>query len=237
MINANGILSVLDRGVTINWDDGPTAHKITAQVRYHTPESATAQLLRVSASQRYSDDPLTFAGSDTLVRAAWCWREIGHGWSAQLSISNESESDLYVDSLEVARIDNSFGGVFNLGAPPGLWQCARESAGDELAWEAWAESAHSAAGFMRTGELLIQPSVSNRTRPPSVLFRFNPETVFMPTEIRLECTGERFERLVARGRADGTLLGSQAVLTSAELWIAAGDDAQELRQWGSRTQA
>ena len=237
MLNANGILSVLDRAVTINWDDGPTLHKVTAQVRYHTPESATAQLLRVSAAHRYSDDPLTFINQDTLLRAVWCWREQPPGWSAQLSIHNESESDVFVDSLEVLRIDSAYGGVFNLGAPPGLWQCSRESDPTGLDWEAWAESTYTASGFARISEMLIQPTVSNRTRPPSILFRFHSGTVLMPAEIRLECSGERFDRLVARGRADGTLLGSKAMLASPELWLAAGDDPQEVRQWGRRAQA
>ncbi len=237
MLNTHGVLTVLDRGVTINWEDGPTLHKITAQARYHTPESATSQLLRVGAGQRFSDDPLTFVNADGMLRAAWCWRERGAGWSAQLTITNQSGADLYVDALEMARIDSAFGGVFNLGAPPGLWRCARENGAAEAAWEAWAESTSSAGGFLRAGAMLIQPAVSNRTHPPMIAFLAAPDTVSIPTDMRLECTGEKFERLVARSRADGTLLGSGAVLASAELWVAAGDDAQELRAWPARERA
>jgi hypothetical protein len=237
MLYSCGVLTVLDRGVTINWEDGPTLHKLTAQARYHTPESATSQLLRVGAGQRFSDDPLTFTASDGQLRAAWCWRDRGAGWSAQLSITNLSEADLFIDALEVVRIDSAFGGALNLGAPSGLWRCARENSAAELAWETWAESTASSWGFLRAAEMLIQPTVSNRTRPPVIAFLIAPDTAGIPTDLRLECTGEKFERLVARTRADGTLLGAGAALASAEVWIAAGDDARELREWPARERA
>lgn len=235
MLNLNGVLTVLDRGLTVNWDDGPTLHKITAQVRYHTTESATSQLLRINAAQCVSDDPMVFVAADTLARATWCWRERGPGWTAELSIVNTSPNDLFVDALDVIRIDASFGGVFNLGAPPGLWRCARESAaaGGDTAWEAWAESTTSAGGFTRFGELLIRPAASNRSRPPCILVQANPATAAAPTDLKLECTGERFERFTARTRADGTLLGGQAALASAEFRLASGDDPDELRRWAN----
>ena len=232
MLNANGILSALDRGITINWDDGPTLHKITAQARYHTGESATAQLLRVGAAHQYSDDPLTFTHSDSLLQAVWVWQEHGEGWSAQLVISNPSDTDVYIDALETVRIDSAFGGVFSLGAPPGLWRCARENDA-ELVWEAWAETTASIGGFHRARSMLVQPTVSNRSRPPALLMAMNASTTQLPTDIRLECNGERFDRLTLRTRADGTLLGAGATLTSAEVWIASGDEPEELLQWAS----
>ncbi len=237
MLNENGVLTMLDRGITINWDDGPTLHKITAQVRYHTGKSATAQLLRVNATQPYSDEPLTFRQTDRVLQAIWVWHTRGAGWSTQLTLTNICEEDVYVDALEMLRIDSAYGGVFNLGAPPGLWRCARESEAERNgapAWEAWAETTASAGGFVRTHTLMVQPSVSNRSRPPAVLIAVNGNTAQLPVEMRLECSGERFERLTVRSRADGTLVGAGAMLASAELWIASGDDPEELRQWAQR---
>jgi hypothetical protein len=49
-------------------------------------------------------------------------------------------------------------------------------------------------------------------------------------EIHLEATGERFDRLTARYRTEGLLLGAGASLASPRFWIAAGDDAEELSQ-------
>ncbi len=237
MVNENGVLTMLDRGITINWDDGPTLHKITAQVRYHTGESASARLLRVIAAQPYSDEPLTFKQTDAALQAIWVWQTRGAGWSTQLTITNISDSDVYVDALEALRIDSAYGGVFNLGAPPGLWRCAKENGTelpDALEWEAWAETTASAGGFVRARHLIVQPAVSNRSRPPVVLIAVNEQTAHAPVEMRLECSGERFERLTARSRADGTLVGAGAMLASAELWIASGDDAEELRQWAQQ---
>lgn len=246
MLNENGVLATLDRGITINWDDGPTLHKITAQVRYHTDESATARLLRVHATQPYSDEPLTFKQTDATLQAIWVWQTRGAGWSVQLVITNTSDEDVYVDTLEVMRIDSAYGGVFNLGAPPGLWRCAKEDEAERngalnsalfsaltsaLTWEAWAETTASAGGFTRARMLMVQPTVSNRSRPPAVLIAVNNSTAQSPVEMRLECSGERFVRLTAGSRTDGTLVGAGAMLASAELWIASGDDAEELRQW------
>ena len=126
MLNTNGVLAVLDHHVAINWDDGPTLLKMGAQVRYHTAESATTKLLRVNASQRYSDDPVSFGSANAEIRAMWVWQEHSAGWTAQLSVKNESEDELYLDALDVIRIDSGFGGVFSLGAPTGLWQCGFE---------------------------------------------------------------------------------------------------------------
>ena len=41
MLNTTVAMALLDRGVTLNWDDGATLHKITAQARYHTQHSAS----------------------------------------------------------------------------------------------------------------------------------------------------------------------------------------------------
>jgi hypothetical protein len=54
-------------------------------------------------------------------------------------------------------------------------------------------------------------------------------TAELPTEIRLEVNGERFERLSARVRADGLAIAGGVVLASPEFWVVAGDDADELR--------
>ena len=237
MLNTSGVLAVLDRGVTINWDDGPTLHRVTAQVRYHTASVATTQLIRFHATTRASEYPLAFVQEDRL-KVTWTWLEGYDGsseavqWITQLSVTNTTEEVVYLDSMDVIRIDNAFSGQCNLGAPPGLWQCALEKNTEHIEWETWSQSTASAGGFKRNGVLLVQPVVSNRTHPPVLLIRHVPSlgsaSAELPVEIKLEINGERFERLVAHNRANGTLLGPGVTMVSSQFLIASGDDATEL---------
>ncbi len=274
MLNRTGVLAVLDHGITLNWEDGPTLHRMTAQVRYHTDASATQQLVRVFATQHVGGEEtedsegaglagLTFMQEDVL-RVTWNWLELSLAseaegaaeaadyWAAQLSVINGAEEAVYLDSLDVIHIDSAYSGQFNLGAPPGLWRCARERDAptgdigtvDELTWEAWSESTSSAGGFSRTGELLVQPTLSNRSRPPAVVIselaaeggsaEGGAATVDLPTEIKLEINGGRFERLVARQRTDGALLPPGEAVVSSRFLVASGDDAAELRRLAAR---
>ncbi len=251
MINTNGVLAVMDHHITINWDDGPTMHRIAAQVRYRATESATLRTMRISASQRYSDDPLSFVTMGDGLRASWIWQERGPGWTAQLSVMNEGADDVYLDALDVIRIDYAFGGLFNLGAPPGLWRVLLEGRRGLLAapsrgehrpaesddpaaeWESWSPATPTATGFARRCCLIVQPIASNRARPPAVMIRALDSDGFsssVRTEIQLEVSGERFERLSARYRAEGMLLGAGASVASPEFWVVSGDDAWELRE-------
>ena len=246
MFNTNGVLAIMDHHLTINWEDGPTVHRIAAQVRYHTAEAATIRTMRVNASQRYSDDPLSFVTTGDGLRAAWIWKERGPGWTAQLAVANEGEDDVYLHALDVIRVDYAFGGLFNLGAPPGLWQVSLEEvrgllsspaqeagAPARLESEAWSPAA--SGGFVRRRCMIVQPAVSNRTRPPAVMIRVLDADAIPPTartEIHLEASGERFDRLTARYRTEGMLLGTGASVASPEFWIVAGDDAEELRGTG-----
>lgn len=249
MINTNGVLAVMDHHITINWDDGPTMHRVAAQVRYHTAESATLRTVRVNASQRYSDDPLSFMAAGDGLRASWIWQERGPGWTAQLAVTNEGEDDVYLDALDVIRIDSAFGGLFNLGAPPGLWRVRLEDVrsllvapGSEDApaersdptagWESWSPATLNVTGFIRRQCLIVQPVASNRTRPPAVMIRAldnDSRSSTARTEIQLEVSGERFERLSARNRTEGMLLGAGVSVASSEFWVVSGDDAEELR--------
>ena len=241
MLNTTGVLAVLDRGVTINWDDGPTLHRITAQVRYHTASTATAttQLVRVNAGQKLSEEPLSFIVEEGL-KVTWTWFEGNDGsadtvcWIAQLAVTNQTDDMVCLDTMDVIRIDSAYSGQFNLGAPPGLWQCSRESDSDKPEWEAWSESTATAGGFTRNGLLLVQPVVSNRTRPPAILVRVeeNPQDAGggLPVEIKLDLNGERFERMVARNSADGTLLAPGVTVVSTRFLIASGDNADELQR-------
>jgi hypothetical protein len=247
MINTNGVLAVMDHHLTINWDDGPTMHRIAAQVRYRIAEAATIRTMRVNASQRYSDDPLSFMTIGDGLRAAWIWKEQGPGWTAQLAVTNEGDDDVYLHALDVIRVDYAFGGLFNLGAPPGLWQVSLEDVRGLLAApadapivpdtsstsesEAWSPTIPG--GFVRRRCMIVQPTVSNRTRPPAVMIRVLDADAVPPTartEIHLEVSGERFDRLTARYRTEGMLLGTGAGVASPEFWIVAGDDAEELRR-------
>ncbi|BCX02971.1 MAG: hypothetical protein KatS3mg053_0909 [Candidatus Roseilinea sp.] len=251
MINTNGVLAVMDHHITINWDDGPTMHRIAAQMRYHMPESATLRTARINASQRYSDDPLSFMTMGDGLRASWIWQERGPGWTVQLGVTNEGEDDVYLDALDVIRVDYAFGGLFNLGAPPGLWRVLLEdvrgllaapAGGENLSvelsepttagWESWSPATLTATGFTRRRCLIVQPVASNRSRPPAVMIRAldaDAPSSSARTEIRLEVNGERFERLSARYRTEGMLLGSGASMASPEFWVVSGDDAEELR--------
>ncbi len=238
MINLTGFMAVMDHGITINWDDGPTLHKIAAQVRYHTGENTSVATLRLTASQRYSDDPLTFMAMGGGLRATWVWQERSPGWTAQLAVQNDGEEDVYIDSLDVIRVDSAFGGLFNIGAPPGLWQVASESAGllsapadapSATQYESWNAGSATANGFTRNREFIVQPSVSNRSTPPALMIRALDASVGMTTEIIVELNGERFDRAVARARADGMLIANGVIVASPEFWIVAGDDVEELR--------
>lgn len=239
MVNETGFMAVMDHGITINWDDGPTLHKIAAQVRYHTGENTSTATLRLTASQRYSDDPLTFMAMGGGLHATWVWQERTPGWTVQLAVQNDGEEDVYIDSLDVIRIDTAFGGLFNIGAPPGLWQVASETMGllpapanapSPTTFESWSAGSLTANGFTRNREFIVQPSVSNRSRPPALLIRALDASAGMTTEIIVELNGERFERAVARARADGMLIANGVSIASPEFWIVAGDDVEELRR-------
>lgn len=245
MINTSGFLAVLDHHITINWEDGPTLHRIAAQVRYRVAGNDTVRTLRMNASQRYSDEPLSFMVMSDGLRASWVWQERGPGWTAMLAVQNDGEEDVLLEALDVIRVDSAFGALFNIGAPPGLWLVspeddvrgllpaapaggATESAA--LDAEAWAHGTPTADGFMRRRALIVQPSVSNRSRPPAVMLRaLGASPAELPTEILLQVNGERFGRLVARVNARGLAIASGVAIASPEFWIVAGDDAQELR--------
>lgn len=242
MLNKNGILAVLDRGITINWDDGPTLHRITAQVRFHTAASTTSQLMRLTAAHRQDDDTFVFM-HDEQLEARWSWREMSlpddqpeliSYWVAQLAVTNHSNNDYFVEMMEVIRVDSAFHGQFNLGAPPGLWQCANDSVRGKLTCESWSSSGTGVQGFERGAELLVQPAMSNRSRPPALLIRavdapdraspFTADTA----EMLLELSGERFERLSAYNKAEGAIVRAGSTVTSGAFIIASGDDAAEL---------
>ena len=248
MLNLSGVLAVLDHGITLNWDDGPTLHKISAQVRYHTAESATSKTLRVTASARYSDEPDSFMVMQDGLRASWVWQEREPGWTAQLAVVNDGEDDVYLDGLDAIRIDTAFGGLFNIGAPPGLWQVSGDDAvallpapsdtsdtndTSRTLSDSFASSASTANGFKRSRELIVQPAASNRTRPPALLFRVldaSANTGAMPTELLIEATGERFERFIARYKTDGLMIANGVGIATPEFWVVAGDDVAELKR-------
>jgi hypothetical protein len=246
MLNTGGALAVMDHHVTINWDDGPTLHRIAAQVRYHTAESAMLRTLRINASHRYSDEPLSFMALEDALRVAWIWQARQPGWTAQLAVTNQGEDDVFLDALEVIRLDYAAGGLFNLGAPPGLWRVRVEEdlrpalPGAEASspsgpstspprWESWSPA--MSGGFVRQRCFIVQPTVSNRTHPPALMIRaldLDAPPGSGRVEIQLEATGERFERFTARYRTEGWLLGAGASLASPQFWVVAGDDAEEL---------
>lgn len=75
---------------------------------------------------------LTLISADPLLQATWRWQFVellgAPLWQVSLDVLNRSEESVYLDSMDVLRVEHDVGGMFNLGAPPGLWRCARENA-------------------------------------------------------------------------------------------------------------
>jgi hypothetical protein len=63
-----------------------------------------------------------------------------------------------------------------------------------------------------------------------LLFRMLGSVDGPATELHLELTGEKFERFTARLRSEGTLIGSGVTLASPEVFVVAGDDAEEIKK-------
>lgn len=234
MLNVTGVLAVLDRGITINWDDGPTLHRITALVRYHTAADTTIQSVRLYAALKLTEDPLAFVQEGEL-KITWTWLEGStvddsdtSFWSVQLAVTNQSEDEVFLDAMDAIRIETALAGQFNLGASPGLWRCVREGAGDLIDWESSADF-----GYRRESCLIVLPVRSNRTHPPALLVRVDDdqqtESGRLPVEIQLDLSGEHFVRLIAGNRADAAHLAPGVTIVSSRFIIASGDDALELK--------
>lgn len=228
MLNTTGVLAVLDHHIGLNWDDGPTLMRVGAQVRYRFGAYATVHTLRVNASARCSDEPLGFAARNGDLRAVWTWTELSPGYIVQLAVSNEGEDDVLLDALDVLRIDAAFGGLFNIGAPPGLWRVAQPAGTSRAApkWDLWSPESSL---FARQDEFLIQPSASNRTAPPALLFRSVQPDPAHPVSFELRAH-DKFEQFVATCAMSETLLANGVTVVSPEIWLASGDDARELRR-------
>ncbi|HEY3288831.1 MAG TPA: hypothetical protein VGK87_01760 [Anaerolineae bacterium] len=235
MLNVTGVLAVLDRGITINWDDGPTLHRITALVSYHTAEDTTIQNVRLYATMKLSEEPLAFVNEGDL-KITWTWLEgnTDNGadpvfWLVQLAVTNQSDDEVYLDSLDVIRIDAELGGQFNLGASPDLWRCLREHNGDNADWESSADT-----GYLREQYLIVQPVTSNRTHPPALLVRVDADQQSdngqLPVELQLDFSGAHFTLLAARNRAGSAHLAPGVTVVSSRFVIASGDDALELKR-------
>ncbi len=207
MINSSGFFSVIDHGVTINWDDGPTLHRMLAQVRYRETETGPLLTLRVGASQRcaeWDDENIDcFVAANGNLSAQWLWRELDSGWVTSLSVRNISEDNVYIESLDMIRIEATSNGLFNLGAPAQSWQLQTTP-----------------------GQLLVQPPASDRSSPPALLLHTIGDA---PTvQMTLDIGTAKFERLVIAHDLGNTKLAPDVTLASPEIWVIAGDNQQEL---------
>jgi hypothetical protein len=243
MLNATGVLATMDHGLTLNWEDGPTLLRMTARVSYRYAGDASALDVRVLADHRLGDEPLSFLHEENAIRAAWIWREVPISqdldsgiryWTTQLSVTNISQEDIHLDSLEALRIDYAYSGQFNLGAPASEWRIASDQQEGTIAWENWSQSADNTQATTHFRNLLIQPATSNRTRPPAIMVRALEDDAHtpsgsLPVEIELTTKAGIFQSLVARNRTDGIPLSSNITIVSSEFLIAAGDNAEELR--------
>ena len=225
MFNSSFTVAALDHRITLNWDDGPTLMRIEGQARYRMDESSAHLSLRVTAASVVCDEPLCVESRNAALRAVWAWRAADAGCVAQLTLSNIGVEDVLVESCDLLRIDALYGGLFNVGAPPGLWRVlnpgghARAAAG----WQAWA-----GAPFERDQMLLISPSASNRSAGTALRFRVLPGESARPVRFMLQTSGERFERFSALCMLEEMRLAPGAAWTSPEIEIACGDDAGEL---------
>ncbi len=215
MINTSGFLSVIDHGMTLHWEDGPTLHKMVAQVRYRMAEDAQSPLetLRVGTSQRCAEwdeeaeGVQCFVAANSAVSAQWLWREAGAGWAIKLNVRNIGEDTLFVDGLDLILIDAQRNGLFRLGTSPDLWQM------------------HTAAGL-----LIVQPAKAATARdsnPPAVMFRaMTPQ----PVALQMKIIETQFIAFTASQEPKTHSLAANETLTTDELWVAAGNDIEELQQ-------
>ncbi len=212
MINTSGFLSVIDHGVTVHWENGPTLHKMVAQVRYRLAEDVESPLevLRVGASQRCADwdadaeGAQCFVAANHDVSAQWLWREAGAGWAAQLIIRNIGEAAIFADGLDIILIDAQRNGLFRLGTTPDQWRTQTAP-----------------------GVLAVQPLASDQGRQPAILLRALTPIRILPW---LETTNTQFLRFSARQEMHAQALSANEVVSSANIWIVAGDDIDELLQ-------
>lgn len=154
----NAFLSVMDHGITINWEQGPTLHKVLAQVRYRHSQEADAPVLtmRVGASQRCAEvsadleEMHCFAASNGDLAAQWIWQAKELGWVAMLVVRNVSDEAIWLEAADIVRIDAQTG-LLSLGAPATDWH-----------------TEHAAA------QLRIWPTQSDRGEPTAVILKALP---------------------------------------------------------------
>jgi hypothetical protein len=225
MLNPNGVLAVLDRHITLNWDDGPTLMRIGAAIRYRVARSDSPdhddepRTLSINASSRCGDDPPCFNAFNERdgISATWTWTETPPGYAAQLGISNIGENDLELLGIDLLSIDGARGGVFNLGAPAANWSTISDDAESSTALQT--------SGGRR--ELVVLATETTRSRPTALAFVV-PADAFN-ARFALDRQDGRFHTLQVSILFDAPrLLGEGAVIALPEVRIASGDDAREL---------
>jgi len=180
----DAFLSVIDHGITINWEHGPTLHKLLAQVRYRSVSDDAADTpvitMRIGASQRCAEatddveDAYCFAASNGDLAAQWIWQAHQSGWSTNLILRNISDESIAIEAIDLVRIDAQTG-LFTLGAPVTAWQMA-----------------------MEPGQLRVWATQSDRGEPMAVYLEANPP----PDEVIDQMIAEERER---QGGEDRTL--------------------------------
>jgi hypothetical protein len=229
MLNPNGVLAVLDRHITLNWDDGPTLMRIGAAIHYrveagagHEPDDANGEprTLLINASSRCGDDPPCFNAFNERdgISATWTWTELPPGYAAQLTISNIGEADLRLVAIDLLSIDGARGGVFNLGAPASTWTTISDAS----------ETATALQTRDGKREFVVLANETTRSRPTAIAFAVPAET--FGAQFSLDHADARFQAFRVRVRFDEPrLLGEGALIALPEVRIASGDDARELR--------
>jgi hypothetical protein len=225
MLNHNGMLAVLDRHITLNWDDGPTLMRIGAEVRYQVAgiddDDDPQRTLMINASSRCGDDPPCFNAfnEDDGITATWTWVDGVPTFSSQLTIGNIGDDDLRLTCVALVAIDGARNGVFNLGAPPSLWSTLSDDA---------QASSQALAAPDGSRTFVVYCDASTRSRPTALAFAVRGDTLGARFELRT--AQDRFQALrVAIDFSPARLLGAGATMALPEVLITSGDDPRELR--------
>lgn len=230
MINPNARFTVLEHCITLNWDDGPTLHKLIAQVRYHRPGSVTARTLRVFATHYAGEPCVAFQRREEDLEVHWEWCALGGGGApVSKSAMRAAKKCLWIRSTCSTSSTPQAGSSTSVRRPgygSVLWRAAWLRV-ERLLGKCGRRAQEQAKGLHAVLSCWY-PTVSNRTRPPALLIRALPSASPLPTELRLNLNGERFERLTARCKTDGLLLAPGETVRSAWFWLLSGDDPAEL---------
>jgi hypothetical protein len=222
VINETGLLAVLDHHIALNWDDGPTLMRIAASVDYLPAAFSSNKTLTVNANFRVSDEPLCLQNMADGLRSTWTWREAAPGFACGISIANEGDDTVYLNRVDLMRIDARQGGQLNLGAPASLW---RVSSAETRNPEWQVIDAIDGSGI--DAACVLQPVASSRSTPPCLYFRrLDGDGPAM--RFRFALDGDKLGRFAASCEFASQPLAPGISIALPEVFIASGPSAEAL---------